>query len=44
VNDAAMRAEMGAAAKKLAATWTIQQRYTAWEEAYRDVMDRVPVT
>lgn len=42
-NDAAMRAEMGAAAKKLAATWTIQQRYTAWEQAYREVMDCAPV-
>jgi glycosyltransferase involved in cell wall biosynthesis len=43
VNDAAMRAEMGAAAKKLAAGWTIQQRYGAWEKAYGEVMDRVPV-
>jgi hypothetical protein len=38
-----MREEMGAAAKKLAAGWTIQQRYGAWESAYREVMDRVPV-
>ena len=43
VNDEGMRAEMGAAAKKLAATWTIQQRYTAWEQCDREVMDRVPV-
>ena len=43
VNDEAMRAEMGAAAKKLAATWTIQQRYGAWETAYREVMDRALV-
>jgi glycosyltransferase involved in cell wall biosynthesis len=43
VHDEAMRTEMGAAAKKLAATWTIQARYTAWESAYREVMDRVAV-
>jgi glycosyltransferase involved in cell wall biosynthesis len=43
VNDEAMREEMGAAARKLAATWTIQQRYTAWQAAYEGVMDRVPV-
>lgn len=43
VNDEAMRAEMGAAAKRLAAEWTIQKRYTAWEDAYGRVMDRVPV-
>jgi glycosyltransferase involved in cell wall biosynthesis len=42
-NDEAMRAEMGAAAKKLAARWTIQERYGAWETAYREVMDRVLV-
>jgi hypothetical protein len=38
-----MRAEMGAAARRLAAGWTIQQRYGAWEKAYGEVMDRVPV-
>lgn len=43
VNDQAMREEMGAAAKKLAAGWTIQERYGAWERAYEGVMDRVPV-
>ena len=43
VNDGDMRAEMGAAARKLAAGWTIQERYGAWEQAYREVMDRVPV-
>lgn len=43
VNDQAMREEMGAAAKRLAARWTIQERYGAWETAYREVMDRVPV-
>jgi glycosyltransferase involved in cell wall biosynthesis len=43
VHDEAMRAEMGAAAKRLAARWTIQERYGAWEQAYREVMDRVPV-
>ena len=41
--DEAMRTEMGAAAKRLAAGWTIQQRYGAWERAYEGVMDRVPV-
>ena len=35
VNDEAMRAEMGAAAKRLAAEHTIQERYGAWEAAYR---------
>ena len=43
VCDEAMRAEMGAAARRQAAGWTIQQRYIAWEAAYRDVMGRVPV-
>jgi glycosyltransferase involved in cell wall biosynthesis len=43
VNDEAMRTEMGAAAKKLAAQHTIQERYGAWERAYEGVMDRVPV-
>ena len=43
VNDEAMREEMGAAAKRLAARWTIQERYGAWERAYEGVMDRVPV-
>jgi glycosyltransferase involved in cell wall biosynthesis len=43
VNDRAMREEMGAAAKRQAAAWTIQARYTAWEQAYEGVMDRVPV-
>ena len=43
VNDEAMRTEMGAAAKRQAASWTIQARYGAWEQAYREVMDRVPV-
>jgi glycosyltransferase involved in cell wall biosynthesis len=43
VNDEAMRAEMGAAAKRLAQEHTIQKRYTAWQAAYEGVMDRVPV-
>jgi glycosyltransferase involved in cell wall biosynthesis len=43
VNDEAMREEMGAAARRLAARWTIQGRYGAWEQAYERVMDRVPV-
>jgi len=43
VNDEAMRLEMGAAAKKLAAGWTIQGRYGAWEQAYGRVMDRASV-
>ena len=33
-NDEAMRAEMGAAAKKLAAQWTIQEHGKDWEKAY----------
>lgn len=43
VNDQAMREEMGAAGRRLAARWTIQERYGAWEAAYEGVMDRVPV-
>lgn len=43
VNDEAMRTEMAAAGKRLAAGWTIQERHTAWEQAYEGVMDRVPV-
>ena len=43
VNDEAMRAEMGAAGRRLAARWTIQERYTAWVQAYERVMDRAPV-
>lgn len=34
VNDEAMRTEMGAAAKKIAAGWTVQQRWADWEKAY----------
>jgi glycosyltransferase involved in cell wall biosynthesis len=43
VHDEAMRTEMGAAAKRKAAGWTIQERYGAWQAAYEGVMDRVPV-
>lgn len=43
VCDEAMRAEMGAAGRRLAAQWTIQERYGAWQAAYEGVMDRVPV-
>lgn len=43
VNDEAMRSEMGAAGRKLAAGWTIQARWQDWERAYEGVMDRVPV-
>jgi glycosyltransferase involved in cell wall biosynthesis len=34
VNDEAMRAEMGAAAKALAAQWTIQKHGEDWQKAY----------
>lgn len=34
-NDEAMRTEMGAAAKRRAAEWTIQRGWTRWEAAYR---------
>jgi glycosyltransferase involved in cell wall biosynthesis len=37
VNDEAMRAEMGAAGKKLAAQWTIQGHGQDWIEAYAAV-------
>ena len=43
VHDEAMRAEMGAAARKLAAGWTIQARAGDWETAFTEVMGRVPV-
>ena len=43
VCDEAMRVEMGAAAKALAARYTIQARYGDWEAAFRKVMDRAPV-
>lgn len=33
VNDEAMRVEMGAKAKQLAAEWTIQERWMEWERA-----------
>lgn len=38
VNDEAMRTEMGAAARKLAAQWTIQTGYQDWESAYEGVL------
>lgn len=37
VNDAAMREEMGAAAKREAAKWTIQKGYQRWVDAYRSL-------
>lgn len=36
-NDAAMREEMGAAAKRAAAGWTIQDGYRRWVDAYRSL-------
>ena len=42
-SDDGMRAEMGAAAKRLAARWTIQERYRDWESAYGKVMGNVLV-
>jgi glycosyltransferase involved in cell wall biosynthesis len=38
VDDADMRAEMGAAARKVAERWTIQQWWPAWEAAYASVL------
>jgi glycosyltransferase involved in cell wall biosynthesis len=38
VNDVAMRTEMGAKARQVAADWTIQERWPAWERAYADLM------
>lgn len=38
INDDAMRTEMGAAARKLAAQWTIQTGYKDWESAYEGVL------
>lgn len=37
-HDAAMRNEMGAAAKKRARGWTIQDGWTKWADAYRTLM------
>lgn len=38
INDEAMRTEMGAKAKQLAAEWTIQNGWHEWEAAYRSVL------
>jgi glycosyltransferase involved in cell wall biosynthesis len=37
-NDEAMRAEMGAAAKELAAQWTIGTGWKQWEHAYAELL------
>lgn len=38
VDDPAMRAEMGANARKVAERYTIQEHWPAWEQAYRSVL------
>jgi hypothetical protein len=38
INDDAMRAEMGAKAKELAAQWTIQCGWQEWEAAYKTAL------
>lgn len=38
INDDAMREEMGAKAKAVAAAWTIQQGWQEWESAYGSVL------
>jgi glycosyltransferase involved in cell wall biosynthesis len=38
VDDEAMRAEMGAAARKVAEQWTIQEHWAEWETAYQSVL------
>jgi glycosyltransferase involved in cell wall biosynthesis len=38
VNDAAMRAEMGAKAKEQAANWTIDRGWRLWERAYEELL------
>lgn len=39
VNDAGMRAEMGAKAREVAAGWTIQDGWRLWQAAYEEVAD-----
>jgi glycosyltransferase involved in cell wall biosynthesis len=41
VNDEAMRAEIGAAARRWAQTRTLQNNYWRWEAAYTEVLGRV---
>lgn len=38
VNDPAMREEMGAKARAVAANWTISKGWTRWEAAYRSLL------
>lgn len=38
INDEAMRLEMGAKAKELAAQWTIERGWREWESAYESVL------
>lgn len=38
INDDAMRAEMGAKAKELAAQWTLQRGWQEWEAAYKTAL------
>jgi len=40
INDEAMRTEMGAKGREVAANWTIQQGWKLWRDAYLDVVDR----
>lgn len=46
VNDEAMRTEMGAKGREVAAGWTIQQGWKLWRDAYEDVarMPLAPMT
>jgi glycosyltransferase involved in cell wall biosynthesis len=37
-DDEAMRAEMGAAARKVAERWTVQEHWGEWERAYQSVL------
>ncbi len=39
IHDADMRTEMGAAAKELAKSWTIQENWTRWETAYEQAAE-----
>jgi glycosyltransferase involved in cell wall biosynthesis len=39
VNDEAMRAEMGAKGREVAANWTIQQGWKMWRDAYQGVAE-----
>lgn len=42
INDTAMRTEMGAKGREIAANWTIQQGWKLWRNAYQEVTEWQP--